>query len=391
MNTHRRAGLSNSSPAPAPPAAHPPVAGGATILEGFAGAGGLSEALRMLGLTGSLGIEMNSDACATAEAAGHRRLQADIRTLRPDDFPDATVWISGPPCQTYTRGGKQTGVADHDKVIAGIEAISDGKPLPTDYTDPRTPLVLETIRFAVDLPNLRVLIAEQVPAVRDIWIEMCAEFATFHRCESVNVVTVAADDFGTPTRRVRVFLIATRDYTPDLALLPHRGRWESGRFAAGITEHQAAPKTRFPRLTMAKVLGWPAGVKVNTRGARKTAGGNLFSADGPAPALTQSTRSWYRTDLGPVDGRLTPAQGALLQGFPPDYPWQGSRTSQFQRIADTVSPLMGAAVIGATLGLPWQSAIWSRLNELYGVRFPISTTGVQLDLFDETDSLEEVA
>src|SRR4051794_12441962 len=91
-----------------------------TTLEGFAGPGGLSEAAVMLGITGLLGIELNPDACATAVAAGHQRIQADIRTLDPNDFPDVTGWISAPPCPTYCASGKRSGLVDYQPVLGGI-------------------------------------------------------------------------------------------------------------------------------------------------------------------------------------------------------------------------------------------------------------------------------
>lgn len=354
------------------------------VLEGFAGPGGLSEGMTMLGVDDSLGIELNADACATAEAAGHRRSRVDIRTLDPGDFAYAELWASAPPCQTYSDGGQRSGVAERAKVAAGIVAVSDGKERPADFADPRTSLVLETLEFAVQLPNVHVVIAEQVPPVRPIWIEMCAELAAHHRFESVQVVTVRCDDLGVANRRPRVFLIATRDYTPDLSALPTRARWSAGRFGPGPVELGANLSTPFPAApSMAEVLSWPKGIKVNTRGARTTPGGNLFSADGVAPSLTHSTRTWYRTDLGSEDGRLTAAEAGLLQGFRRDYPWHagGSRTSQFQRIADTVSPIVGAAVVGAALGLPWwQDVVHERLEELYGQR---AARPHQLDLLAE--------
>lgn len=354
------------------------------VLEGFAGPGGLSEGMALLGIGDSIGIELNADACATAEAAGHKRTRTDIRHLDPADYPNVEMWASGPPCQTFTDGGKRSGVAEREKVIAGIQVVSDRPEMPSGFADPRTSLVLETLDFAIELPGVRVVIAEQVPPVRPIWVEMCAELAAFHRFESVQVVTVRCDDLGVGNRRPRVFLIACRDYAPDLSSLPTRARWSADRFGPGPIEHGPNLTAPFPAApSMAEVCGWPQGVTVNTRGERKTTGGNLFSADNPSPSLTQSARTWYRTDLGPVDGRLTAASAGLLQGFRLDYPWHagGSRTSQFQRIADTVSPIVGAAVVGAALELPWwQDAVRQRVGELYG---PRGTRPQQLDLLAE--------
>ena len=349
-----------------------PAGSRTTLLEGFAGPGGFSEAARMLKLHGHLGIELGTDACATAQAAGHERLQADIRTLNPADYPHVAGWISAPPCPTFPDSGKRAGRIDYRIVLDGIALLGDSQANTSrddDHlatysrvSDERSALVLETLRFAFRLPNLRWLVAEQVPAVHDIWAEICAELAATTDWESCNVVKLRMDDFGAPTRRERVFLIATRDYTPDFTDLPYRARWSCGRFQPPRL-HLPNTGTVFPRTTMAGVLGWPTGVQIRTRGNRRTSGGNLFSADRSAIGLTEKARSWTREDQ--PGHALTPAEAGLLQGFPRDYPWQGSRSSQFLQIANTVSPLAGTAVLGVATGQPWQDAIWSRLERLY--------------------------
>jgi DNA (cytosine-5)-methyltransferase 1 len=346
------------------------------VLGGFAGPGGFDEAARMVGLPTGVGVEWNADACATATAASHPRIQADVRTLDPDDFPAVQGAMFGPPCPTYSASGKRTGRSDYDLVLAGSTLLGDG--LFTDsptynactatyrqVQDERSALVLEALRFALRLPDLEWLVFEQVPAVARIWWDFAAELA-IAAWESCDVVTLRADDFGLPTRRPRVFLVAARTYTPDFTGMPVRARWRTGRFTEPdtVAPHMLTP---FPLVSMADALGWPSGVQVNTRGERTTPGGNLFSADAPAPGLTYTARSWYRTDLGKPDGELDSWQAGLLQGFPADYPWQGSRTSRFQRVADSVPPPMAAAVVGAAAGVPWQDAVWARLSELYGV------------------------
>lgn len=345
------------------------------VLGGFAGPGGFDEAARMVGLPPGVGVEWNADACATATAAGHTRIHADIRSVDPDSYPYVEGALFGPPCPTYSASGKRSGRSDYDLVLAGSTLLGDGlftdSPTYDAYMatyrqvqDERSALVLEALRFALRLPNLEWLVFEQVPAVEQIWWDFAAELA-IATWESCDVVTLRADDFGLPTRRPRVFLVAARSHTPDFTGMPVRGRWRTGRH---IEPETVAPHmlTPFPVTSMADALGWPPGVQVNTRGERTTPGGNLFSADAPAPGLTYTARSWYRTDLSKPAGELEAWQAGLMQGFPADYPWQGSRTSRFQRVADSVPPLMAAAVLGAASGRPWVDALWERLTSLYG-------------------------
>ena len=63
----------------------------------------------------------------------------------------------------------------------------------------------------------------------------------------------------------------------------------------------------------------------------------------------------YRTTESRQDAeggvRVTVAEGGVLQSFPPDYPWRGSRTKQYQQVGNAVPPLLAAHVLAALVPL----------------------------------------
>ncbi|MGV8909649.1 MAG: DNA cytosine methyltransferase [Propionicimonas sp.] len=311
----------------------------------FAGPGGMDEAARLAELDlGILGIELNTDACATARAAGHQRLQADVRALSPADFPNTTGLVLTPPCPSFSASGLRSGMGDdYQAALDAVTCFGSGcgcewEHLPERVTDARTALVVEAARWSLTLPSLEWVVCEQVPGVEYLWEDLAAElFAA--GWEWVDVATLDAANFGAGARRVRTFLMARR-YTPG---------------------HGDFYGPHVPGGTFAGVVGWGAGEHVRTRNNRRPTGGNLFSADGPSWCLTGKARTWERDS---DRARFEAADAGALQGFPRDYPWQGSRTSAFQQAGDVVSPLVGAAVLGAVHGVDWRPAVTARAAQL---------------------------
>lgn len=346
------------------------------ILDLFAGAGGWEEGLRRLG-HGSLGIEMDRIASATAEAAGHERLIGDVAVLGPGDF--APVWglIASPPCQAYSITGNKLGKIDTPQVIACARELAAGRDTRQSRLrackDERSLLTVEPLRFALAL-RPRWIAMEQVPAVAELW-SIFAGLLEEHGYRSATGL-LSAERYGVPQTRKRAFLIASLDGSVELPAPTHR------------SFHPRRHEPREDELhlpcwrSIGQALGWgrtPARLRTNHTRSGQIPGGSRRSFELPSYTLIGSSYTWKvesklgdsrraerrpeacrhhgERRLGPGRGkktrtpdlsdwtRLTVEQASVLQGFRHDYPWQGSRIERFRQVGNTVCPPLARLVL----------------------------------------------
>ncbi|MEU2854167.1 DNA cytosine methyltransferase [Streptomyces syringium] len=357
----------------------------------FAGAGGLEIGIRdVLGHDlDIIGIEINKDASATAIAAGLQRITADVTALSP--FHIALRWTKGlivtAPCQGWTPAGKRAGLNPvnqqvildmfisaweatvgvwedlecseeldctdecdgcHEGWTGPIYGIGEVRAMSKQLTDERLGLIAEVVIWGLALgmqsSDFSWMAMEQSSALPELIVDgIREEFRCGDEWLDTGFQILDAVNYGLASRRKRNFWLASRYGFIDWSRL--------------------TPVREIPTTTAAKALGWPEGVRVNTRGVRKTQGGNWWSADKPAVAITSKIRGWY-PEHDP-EYRFTLDEAALLNGFRPGYPWAGSRSSACQQIGDVVAPPMGAVVIGALLSRPWEDQLRAYLDEIY--------------------------
>lgn len=349
------------------------------IVDLFSGPRGWSEGLRLLGLA-DVGLELNGDACRTARAAGHLTIQCDVTQYPTAVFAGRVTGLKGSPvCTPYSQAGSRRGVIDLPNVHQAVHDLAHGRDtrtaLAADCKDSKSILAAEPMRWLHDLRPEWVCL-EQVPGVLPLWQQYAGLLREWGYSVWVGVLNTA--DYGVPQTRRRAILIASR-VRPVIAPEPTHA------------EHPADPlfgPRLQPWVTMADALGMEPGLWVNTRGERKTPGGNEWPADEPARTLTEKARSWWvlrhskrrnatvrRLDQPAatlvaghawhdfewvrVDGRtdvekrpLLITEAAILQSFRADYPLHGSESRQFLQIANAVPPLLAAHILAVPTGIP---------------------------------------
>ena len=207
---------------------HPPE-----VLDGFAGPGGWSEALRALGLR-DLGIELDAAACATRAAAGHATVRADVSKLDASRAAGFRGHVWSPPCITYSAAGNRAGMVLMEILAATVRDLFAGRDTRRERrrgmgrvlhaATPMRPttgrrahriaaavrsatLVAEPARFIyAGRPEWVAL--EQVPSVLPLWRTYAAELARLGY--SVWAGKLNAADYGVPQTRIRAILIASR-------------------------------------------------------------------------------------------------------------------------------------------------------------------------------------
>jgi DNA (cytosine-5)-methyltransferase 1 len=307
----------------------------------FAGPGGLEHGAGLPGI----GIELDPNAVATRAAAGLATVHGDVTRYGPADIP-ATVLTGGPPCQTFTIAGNGEGRAELERVLEGVKLLEARETVdPAVFSDPRTALVLEPLRWMLEAIDkgigYKAIVLEQVPAVLPVW----EAYAGVLRREGYGVATgvLATEQHGLPQTRKRAVLIARRG--ADVALPKPTRR----PYRKGVPQHEGDP-TLLPWVSMGDALphrgpftvisNYGTGGDPKNRGRRTSA----------EPAFTVTGKISRLRLVAPDGGelpRLTASEAGVLQGMPADWPWSGSDVAQ--QIGNLCPPPIAAALARAAI------------------------------------------
>lgn len=345
------------------------------IVDLFAGPGGWDEGLRLIGETDVLGVELEETACLTAEAAGHRRMRADIVKTKPLDVASRMALyglIGSPPCPGFSAAGKGLGRKDFELLVSVIGMIGAGFDVDTmlddvraRQNDPRSALTLEPLRWALDLGPEWIAL-EQVPTVLPLW----EAYVPVLRAVGYDVWTgnLHAEQYGVPQTRKRAVLMAARGHV--VAPTPTHSRYyprsperidEGARKWVSMAEALNWGMTHRPSMTV-------TGGGVSTGGAepfgnaarqgmRREFEAGHWAHRRPSTTIVGSFKPeivaapGYRTTVSrqnaPGSVRVTVQEAGVLQSFRPDYPWQGTQGRQFQQVGNAVPPLLAAHILAA--------------------------------------------
>ncbi len=352
-----------------------------TMIDLFAGCGGMTVGFAAEGFEPVLAVEHDLHAAATyAMNFGEEHTYCgDIAAYADVDIPDADVIIGGPPCQGFSNLGSR------------------------DVADPRNRLWREYLRF-VQAARPQIFVIENVDRFRS-----SSEFALLKQEEHGGLLNdytltdglLLAADYGVPQRSLRTIVIGSRVGKVELPDSTHSrhgaagNRWRTVRDAiAGLPERPDT--TELPASTVEvfgravpgafKGLDLHVGRRPTQRSLQRydriPPGGGRFDLPDEllpvcwrnkptgttdvmgrmrwdSPSLTIRTE-FFKPEKGQylhpqydehdsvnrVNRPITHLEAARLQNFPPDFLWCGTKIAIAKQIGNAVPAGLAAAVAG---------------------------------------------
>lgn len=321
--------------------------GAGPAIDLFAGCGGLSIGLGRAGFSVEAAVEIEAEACATF-AGLHRDaalFDADIATVDFRSFRgEIRLVAAGVPCQPFSSGGKRLAAADpRDGFPQLLRAVREIRP---------DAVFVENVAGLARGSRQRYF-ASIVHALEDIGFTVAWEL-------------VNAADFGAPQKRLRLFLVGLRGRAFRFPEPTHgsgrRRSWVPAGSVISIDNVIGQPNTsvvtyaRKPDIRPSPYDGHvfngggrPIDLTKPSHTILASAGGNKthwIDTLGVVPAYHARLVAGDHPLEGDVPGarRLTVAESALLQTFPPGTVFTGARSSQYTQVGNAVPPLLAEAL-----------------------------------------------
>jgi DNA (cytosine-5)-methyltransferase 1 len=299
-------------------------------LEVCAGAGGQALGLEQAGFGHAVLIENDRWACETLRANRPRWKVAeqDVKLVDGKPFAGIDLLSGGVPCPPFSVAGRQLGANDERDLFPEMIRLAA-------EVDPR----------AVMIENVRGILGLRFDGYRR---NICSAF------ERLGYTVfpfrlLQASDFGVPQLRPRAVFVALKEPWASAFAWPEGSR--------------RRPKTVGETLRDAvAVHGWERADEWAGRAARiaPTLCGGSKLHGGPDLGPTRARRAWAElavdglvlADRAPRPGdklpiRLTVEMTALLQGFPPQWVFQGPKTHRYRQVGNAFPPPVAKAVAKA--------------------------------------------
>ena len=321
-------------------------------LDLFAGSG-VGVATRKLGIE-EFGVEIWQPAIDSRAAAGFNTPYRDAWDV---DAPERLgiefdiLWAS-PPCQTFSVAGKGAGRESLDAVIGAIQAgrwadIESLRTLGDEVGDQRTALVIVPLTYTKRYRPTYVAL-EQVPTVLPVWEAYRAPLESLGY--SVWIGHLNSEEYGVPQARKRAYLIARRDGIeagpPTPMNAGYRGSHDSA-LPVPVTMHEALGWgiTDRPHPGITSHLGVTRSPTGTQQVYQSAIDRGAFEFKDVAPIASKVAVNGIGSRYAPNTINLNDRDGAIIAGYPEDFPFKGTKTQRHLQIGNSVPPPVAEAVL----------------------------------------------
>jgi DNA (cytosine-5)-methyltransferase 1 len=290
------------------------------IVDLFVGAGGLTLGFELAGHEVVAGYDNWDPARLVYEKNfSHPFIHADLADV-PSTIQDIKRFspemiIGGPPCQDFSSAGKRNETLGRANLTVAFAEVVVG--VGSEW------FVMENVARAQK--------SDAMERARQIFIG-----AGYGLVECV----IDASRCGVPQRRKRMFMVG------------RRGGLDNKLFE-DLNERANGDPT-----TLREYFGDSLDFEHYYRHPRSYQRRGIFSIDEPSPTIRGVNRPLpagypgHRGDTAPADSDIRPLttdERALIQTFPSDFIWEGTKTSKEQLIGNAVPPLLAKFVAEAVL------------------------------------------